>query len=882
MNEKKYVASLLVIIVIAAMWTAIPQAQTAARARLIHVASTVPVVDIYVNGELAVADLAYGESSAYFALPSGATEFRATREGTSAQLLVEWLNLESDSSSILISAKESAQLAVIPDDMTPLDLANSRLLIVNALDFAYSVAIESSDVDRQTSDEVAPGDSLGPIELAAARIELDLHPANGVGKAAPASFGANLAAGSNNTLVIHGSSDDPQLLHAMAAVDADAMSGRVRFVHAVPGAAPVDLKINDRMIVPNLAFAAPTEHIPLPGGSQELTVSLGGAVLSSMSLDVSAGQLHTVVVMGTPAALTIQQYQDSPRDLSASAAVVSLLNAAPNSSVNQLRLDSGAIVAADVGFGEAGGAAQIVPGVHSMSLILDIGDERGTIDVPPFYYYAGSYFNLIALSGSAFTAPRLLIAETSLARRVAAAAPSMPASEDVKPDMSADEPAADADSRPATAQTEVEPETEADLETELQPEADPVSQADETGASKAQDEPEADAELDPTNDSQPATESDAPGQAELSMEPGPSLVLGPYAIVDLDPSARLQLRQYPSRDALSLGLLPGETNLVVLGRRGLTLFYSDEVPDLPIDLSDYDTDPAAALYPVQDLQPAETWLFVMYQTVDGGALLGWVNALYLRVYDEAGEDQRLASLPTVRQNRAGGAFNTEAQSPDLADHVTARVYRLNPDGRLNMRAANDPESEVMMQLAPNAELNLIGMDATDEWAFVDYAANSGEIISGWVSAAYVQLLLNGEPVRPSTLRALDETVAPRIGDDIRGSIRRPEDTGPTPIPPSDDMMRGIVGEVALDPGAMLHLRRSPDANSESLALIPAESRVAISGITENREWLKARYEEQDGWVSSRYVALLLRGRLYHRTYVESLLPAHNNAGIRAG
>ena len=620
---------------------------------------------------------------------------------------------------------------------------------------------------------VAPGDSLGPFELAAAHFELNLHPANGDGKAARASFGANLAAGSYNTLVIHGRSDDPQLLHTMAAVDADAMSGRVRFVHAVPGAAPVDLKIDDRMIVPSLAFAAPTEHIPLPGGSHELTVSLGSTVLSSMSLNVSAGQLHTVVLMGTPAALTIHQYQDSPRDLSASAAVVSLINATPNSSVNQLRLDSGAIVAADVGFGEAGGAAQIVPGAHSMSLILDIGDERGTIGVPPVYYYAGSYFNLIALSGSAFTAPRLLIAETSLARRVAAAAPLMPASVDVQPDMSADEPAADADAAPATAQTDVEPETEADLVTEVQPEAEQVSQADETGETKAPDEPEADAESDPTTDSQPATETDAPGLTELSMEPGPSLVLGPYAIVDLHPSARLQLRQYPSRDALSLGLLPGETNLVVLGRRGLTQYYPDEVPDLPIDLSDYDTDPAAALYPVQDLQPADTWLFIMYQTVDGGALLGWVNALYLRVYDEAGEHQRLASLPTVRQNRAGGAFNTEAQSPDLADHVTARVYRLNPDGRLNMRAANDPESEVMMQLAPNAELNLIGMDATDEWAFVDYAADMGEIISGWVSAAYIQLLLNGEPVRPSTLRALDETVAPRIGDDIRGSIRRP-------------------------------------------------------------------------------------------------------------
>ena len=878
----KYIASLLVIIVTAAIWTAMPQAQAAARARLIHVAVTAPAVDIYVNGELAVADLSYGESSPYFSLPAGAAELKATLEGTSAQLFLQWLNLDSDSTTILISSNASAPLLVVPDDLTPLDFSMSRLLIVNALDDAYSVDIESSGVDLQSSDDVSPGHSLGPIDLAAAHVELSLHLVNGDGKAASATYRTNLPAGSSSILVIHSRSDDPQLFHALAAADADAMSGRVRFVHAVQGAAPVDLKIDDHMIVPSLAFAAPTEHISLPSGSHKLTLSLGGTVLSSMNLDVSAGQMQTVVLMGTPAALTVQQYQDSPRDLSASAAVVSLINAVPNSSVSRLRLDSGAIVAADVGFGEEGGAAQIVPGKHSMSLILDIGDERGTIDVPPVHYYAGSYYNLIALSGSAFTAPRLLIAETSLLRRVTALPPSMPASEEEKPDMSAEDPVADTDSAPATAQTDVEPETEAALETREQTEADPASQADDTDESHLPDEPKADAEPVTTADLQPTTETDALGETDLSIEQGPSLVLGPYAIVDLDASARLQLRQYPSRDALSLGLLPGDTSLVVLGRRGLTIYFPGEVPDLPIDLSDYDSDPAAALYPVQDLRRSDTWLFVMYQTFDGGALLGWVNALYLRVYDEFGESQRLASLPTVRQNRAGSAFNTEAQSPDLSEYVTASVYRLNPEGRLNMRAANDPDSEVMTQLAPNAELNLIGLDGTEEWAFVDYAAATGEIISGWVSAAYVQLLLNGEPVRPSTLRALDETVAPTIGDDIRGSIRRSADTGPTPIPPSDDMMKGIVGEVALDPGAMLHLRRSPDANSESLALIPAGTRVAISAITENTAWLKAAYQEQVGWISARYVALLLRGRLYHRTYIESLLPALDNAGIPAG
>ena len=862
MTGIKYFASLLAIFACAAIWTAMPQAQAAAYARLIHVAAATPAVDIYVNDVLAVADLSYGESSAYFSLPKGAAGLKAKIAGTSAQLFLQTLGFDGGFNSIILWSAGDARFAVIPDDLSPLDFGMSRLQILNALDDDSSINIGPSDDDQLSGERIAPQASLGPIELEADHITFSLLPPSDRNEAARKVYGTDLPAGTSNIFVIHGSPDDPQLLHAMAAAEANDRSGRVRFIHAVQGAAPVDLKIHDHMIVPGLAFAAPTEHIALPSGEHELTISLAGTVVSSMKLDVTAGHLQTVVLMGTPAALKVQQYQDSARDLSESTAVVSLINAVPNSSVSRLRLASGAIVAVDVGYGEEAGAAQIAPGKHSMSMVLEIGDARGTIEAPPIHFYAGSYYNLIAMSGSAFTAPRLLIAETSLMRRVSASPPVSAAAEVEATDIGAEETSAETETTQTTAPTESEPEPEPEPEATI--------------------ETETNAQTDKTDDARPIAESEPAGANDAPADLGPSLVMGPYSIVDLDPSARLQLRQYPSSDALSLGLVPGQSELIVLGRRGLTEIYPGEIADLPIDFSDYTSDPAAALYPAQDLPKAETWLFVMYRTDDGGALLGWVNAFFLQVYDESGLQQRLASLPMVRQNRAGSTFNTTVQPPDLADYVTARVHRLNPDALLNMRIANDPESEVMMQLAPNADLILVGLDEADAWAFVEFVADSGQVFRGWVSAAYVQLLLNGVPVPPNTLRSLDESVAPKIGNHIRGSIRQLEDAGPTPIPSADEMMTGIVGEVVLDPGAMLHLRRNPDANSESLALLPAGAKVSISGVTENAEWVKTSYAERDGWVFAHYVALLLRGRLYDRSYVISLLPAHDNLGNPAG
>jgi hypothetical protein len=858
MNGIKHFALLLALLACAVIWTAMPQAQAAARARLIHVAAAAPRLDIFVNDALAVADLAYGESSAYFSLPMGAAGLKATIAGTNAQLLLETLSFESDFNTVLLWSAGDARLTVFPEDLSPLDIGMSRLQIVNALDDDSTIDIGPNDDDRLSGVGIAPQASLGPIELEADHIAFSLLPPSDRSEAARKEYGMDLPAGASNILVIHGRPDDPQLLHAVAAVEANDRSGRVRFIHAVPGAAPVDLKIDDHMIVPSLAFGVPTEHIVLPGGKHELSISLGGTVVSSMNLSVTAGQLQTVVLMGTPAALKVQQYQDSTRDLSESTAVVSLINAVPNSSVSRLQLASGAIVAVDVGYGEEAGAAQIAPGKHSMSMVQEIGDERGTIAAPSTHFYAGSYYNLIAMSGNAFTAPRLLIAETSLMRR---ASPSLPissaANEDTK-EMGAEEASEETETAQTTEPTE------------------PERTADATSARETTDQQE------PADDALEGAESKPAGADDAPVDAGPTLVMGPYAIVDLDASARLQLRQYPSLEALSLGLVPGQTELIVLGRRGLTEIYPGEIADIPIDFSDYTSDPAAALYPAQDLPKAETWLFVMYRTEDGGALLGWVNAYFLQVFDESGLRQRLASLPMVRQNRAGSTFNTVAQPPDLADYVSARVYRLNPDALLNMRVANDVESEVMMQLAPKAELSLIGLDETDAWAFVEYVAESGQVFRGWVSAAYVQLLLNGVPVPPNTLRSLDESVAPQIGNHIRGSIRQLEDSGPTPIPADDQIMTGIVGEVVLDPGAMLHLRRDPDANSESLALIPAGAMVSINGVTEDAQWVKTSYAERDGWVYAHYVALLLRGRRYDRSYVIGLLPAHDNLGNPAG
>ena len=107
----------------------------------------------------------------------------------------------------------------------------------------------------------------------------------------------------------------------------------------------------------------------------------------------------------------------------------------------------------------------------------------------------------------------------------------------------------------------------------------------------------------------------------------------------VDPGANLQLRQYPDSTALSLGRAPSGSTLVVNGREGAPVqiegLFSEE---LQAEIDAY-SDPAEDLDPDADLDPANTWLNVTYQTPDGGTITAWVLADFLDVNAPDGEPQ---------------------------------------------------------------------------------------------------------------------------------------------------------------------------------------------------------------------------------------------------
>lgn len=327
----------------------------------------------------------------------------------------------------------------------------------------------------------------------------------------------------------------------------------------------------------------------------------------------------------------------------------------------------------------------------------------------------------------------------------------------------------------------------------------------------------------------------------------------PTARILINPTANLQLRLYPDSQSFSLGLAPASATLIVQGREGAPLIIPGTTPEPFVD-------PAEGLTRNQDLNPAETWLFVTYNAPDGGTIEAWVNAQFLAVTSAQGEPQRLASLPTIPGNRPGRNTSTAVQPPTGIDRtVTARTGNVAAGTRVHIRRLPNITAESLALVGADTTLVLLGVTTDRAWYYVRYTDPEGTA-TGWVSALYIVALERlGQSVTLDRLQELNELTV--LNGDERGGVERT-------IPPTssfDPSLRNqIVGEVInLNVGANLHLRRFDNSASESLALLPVGTTMLIEARNEAATWLRAVVNGQRGWVSAQYIAVTRNGRLYN-------------------
>ncbi|MCB9460062.1 MAG: DUF4397 domain-containing protein [Anaerolineaceae bacterium] len=815
---KRVLRALAILVSLIVLAAALPvAAQGDGSARFVHVIPGASAIDVYVNGTLAISELAYGQASGYVNIPAQSNTVTVTPSGINTTVLWEQTvnTAGSTATTYVASSAETPRFDAFNDNLSSTSFGNTRLLLIHAIaggpavdvTLAEPVTLNGSLQDAGTAlaTNMAYSTSFGAFDLPAQNYVVNVS-ITGTIDTLISNLALPLDAGTSHIAIIHGTADNPAALVASSQTTAQAGNGFVRFVHAAPEAPAVDVYVNDSLIAPSLDPSEPTKHLALPAGEHSVLIRVAGTedeVLSG-NLTVVEGEAQSLVVLPDGDGATVNVFPDNISGVNETTAVASVINAIPDSTVS-VGLSNGTTIG-DAAFGAASSAASFEPGSYVANYDLAIGDESGTLQTNATTFYGGVYYNLILLPGSMFNPPQLMVVPTVLSQGLTSA-PGMGSMTIAGGSMSS-----------------AEQPTEAPIAEPTQEQAAEVVQ--------------------PVSTPAPVQSAD--------------VVTGR---VLLDPGANLHLRQYPSADAFSLGLAPSGTILTVTAREGgpVALVEGEEPPP---EAADY-VDPATLLEDEDaDLIPEETWLRVVYSTPDGGEIEAWVNALYLDVRDSKGDLQRLADLPIFGNNVPGEARNTAVTPPPIPENrVSAIIMNLNPGVSLNIRRTPETGGEVLERLPNGTATEFVGLimpdeDGAQDWVFVSYSPAGGGVITGWASLLYLRFEFNGRSITLDEMneRGLLEEADPELRGAIRGGASQA--TAPTPDPTRD----AYVAEVNLNPGANLQFRLTPDATSESLNLIPSGSRLIIDGRTPEGDWLLTNYDGQSGWVAADFVVLSFNGR----------------------
>lgn len=795
--------------------------------RFVHVIPGMTAVDIYVNDNLSVEGLEYGQASTYLTAPADELQLRVTLQGLTTTLWQQTAILPPEEVVTLVAASINP-LNFVPfrDDLTPLATNLARFQAIHAIDGGPALEVIAEGSTAVTN--LAYSEVFGPSDVPPGNYIISALE-SGSDTVVLADTAIPMRGATSQMLVVYGTAVSPETLLLTAPTQADGEAGYVRFAHGIAGAPSVDVLIDDAVVIPGLAYGDASEHIAIPAGEHTIAVQVagGGTEVASTTLEVAVGEASTAVALGTAESAELTAFSDDLSGIEARSAVVSVINIVPDSTAT-LTLEDGTALANGLASNEASAAVVVSPVKGGSTLELTVGADSQTVELPAAIFYGGVYYNLF-VGTDPEGAPTVFTAATSLVQAL--------------------------NSAPGSAEAIVA--AEPTLVPTLEPTAPPEPTADTaTDTTAATATPEAAA---PTP--VPATATPVPPSPVPTTE-------FPTGRPLIDSSARLNLRTYPSANAESRGQLPGSANatLSIIGRQSDIEIGENGLPvDLVIPEDGVELgDPFAELPVENDIDPASTWLFVSVPNPEGGDVTAWVRADFVDVRSVKGELQRLRDLPLVPSNRPGEGLYGERPQAQI-EFAEAIVFSLAPDVPLIIRERLLPVvGEPMERVFNDTRMELVGVvTLTDdtEWAFVRYVPDpaGNTAITGWASTLYLRFEFRGEAQTLAELsdrELLDVVDAEEIG-------RVTGDAPNVVLPTADPFKDRIVATVQVDSSTALQFRPGPDTIFAPTAELPNGTRVAIISRNGASTWLQVEFEGQTGWVASNFVLLSFNDRPFN-------------------
>lgn len=847
--------SLVAIVAIAGLSVTPVTAQVSnnVQVRFVHGLADAGAVDIYVNDNLVVPTIDFGDATPHLRLPTGEHTIRLLSAGdpaSDAALFSETVNLTPLRAglreTIIIQADPNGnpQLARSADNLNPAQLGQARLHVIHAAANIGPIDLKGTN-NAPIAQNVAYNTPYGTINPPVSFWELVIVPSgsdaeNVLIEVGPVGFDTGML----YTFILVGNPDNARVVSLRTPLDPDPDSDSVLVAvgHGSSDAPAVDIYADDTKIFVNLEPGNVTPHVTLPVGDLTLAIREAGAPSNSEPVATSRLNLSSttgaasLIALGALAdeSITFSIYEDTIANLDARMARVRVINTIATNTAT-VTLGSGLSLATELGIFAASDPVDLEAGQYRVQ--ANAGELN--LELPEQRFIGGTYYTMLLFANASAgvntsaTAVNLTLDSLPGSRMGVAVAAATEEATTAAPETTTND-------TNTTTTTNNSDTSSAPPPAAVTTEAAPPPPAANTG-------------------SQPGS---PPRQLDQKLR----------ATVNLNAGVNLQCREYPSSTAFSLGLIPNNTALEV---RGYAAPADPEVdtPFVPVEEDTFE-DPTEA----DDFE--EIWVSAYWNTPDGGVIDCWVRADFLimtyRTYliDTPEEFFALEELelpiPVIRPipyNYPGEAVDTTVAPPTPVESDPIATVNVNAGVNLHLRRTPNPDSE-SLALIPNGTGLLIlertptleeqvddGEDTTDEeddaqipdevWLYVQHTDETNTTLTGWIAARYTILSQGGRSLELADIPIAD----PILPGEVIG-VAAPAATQAPPAVSSE-----VIGTVNIAPGANLNMYDTPSTSGALLRSLGAGAQVVVLGRTADSQWLNVRYEALGegtwvGWVSN--------------------------------
>jgi hypothetical protein len=325
------------------------ETETDATVRVVHASPGAPNIDVLVDGQPIVQDLAFGAATEYFALPDGDHKIQVVPTGQTADaaLIDSDLNVDAGDAYIFVAMNRLNDIEgkVFDVDLDDLDAGKARVRVIHASPDAGEV-----DISVTGGDEWFGGvnfeDATDYKEVDAGTYSLDVKGEDD--RVLLTAQNLEIADGDVYDVVALGQIADNTLallpLVTTVAVPCAGVLGLeggsedscIRVVHAAPGTSEADVYLNDSPIIQGLAYGTATEFIAVPDSDDHnfQLVAAGGTPgdgdLLQDDLDFDSRDAYEVVITGNPDDLEIKTAKLDLSPLPDGQARVRFIHASPD------------------------------------------------------------------------------------------------------------------------------------------------------------------------------------------------------------------------------------------------------------------------------------------------------------------------------------------------------------------------------------------------------------------------------------------------------------------------------------------------------------------------------------------------------------------------